>query len=346
VSLSDLAAGVAFVAIVAYSVFGGADFGAGVWTALASGPRRREQREAIFRAMGPVWETNHIWLILLVVTLFTAFPHFFAQLFVTLLVPLTVALVGIVFRGAAFAFRHYGEENAPRLPATVAVFSVSSLLAPFAMATGVGVVASGRAHIEHGEVTSGSYWAWVHPFPIMAGIIALAICAFLTAAYMTTRTEGALREDFRLRALAASLALGAITAVALPVAAWDAPDFFDRLSEPAPLPIMAVAVVMGLTSLLVLWRRWWLLAPPVAAATATLVIAGWGAAQYPFAAIPDVHIDEVAAPDATLRAFLVALPFGALILVPSLVWLYLTFRGPTMEETAAGTSSSPGRGPR
>lgn len=345
-SLSDLAAGVAFVAIVAYSVFGGADFGAGVWTALASGPRRREQREAIFRAMGPVWETNHIWLILLVVTLFTAFPHFFANLFVALLLPLTIALVGIVFRGAAFAFRHYGEEGAPRLPATVAVFSVSSLAAPFAMATGVGVVASGRMHIEHGQVTSGSYWAWLHPFPIMAGVIALAICGFLTASYMTTRTEGLLREDFRQRALAASLVLGAVTAVALPVAAWDAPDFFDRLSEAAALPIMAVAVAMGLASLLVLWRRWWLLAPPVAAATVTLVIAAWGAAQYPYAVVPDLHIDEVAAPAATLRAFLIALPFGALILVPSLVWLYLTFQGPAWGEAAAERQSPPAHGSR
>ncbi len=324
----ELAAGVVLVAIIAYSIFGGADFGAGVWTALASGPRREAQREALFNAMGPVWETNHVWLILLVVTLFTAFPPLFADIFVALLAPLTIALVGIVFRGAAFAFRHYAEEGRPRLPATVAVFSVSSLLAPFAMGAGVGAVASGRIHVMGGQVTTGSYWAWLHPFPIMAGLIAVAICGFLTASYMTTRTRGALREDFRNRAIAASLVLGAITTIALPVAAFDAGDFADRLWEPAPVPIMAVAVAMGLLSLAVLWRRLWFTVPPVAAATAALVVIAWGAAQYPFGIVPDVHIDTVAAPAATLHAFLIALPIGALILVPSLAWLFLTFRGP------------------
>lgn len=336
-SASELAAAVALVAIIAYSIFGGADFGAGVWTALASGPRREDQREALFNAMGPVWETNHVWLILLVVTLFTAFPPFFADVFVALLAPLTIALVGIVFRGAAFAFRHYGEEGQSRLPATVAVFSVSSLLAPFAMGTGIGAVASGRIHIVNGEVTTGSYWAWLHPFPMMAGLIAVATCAFLTASYMTTRTEGRLREDFRSRAIVASLLLGAITTVALPVAAFDAGDFADRLWEPAPVPIMAIAVVMGVLSLAVLWRRLWFTVPPVAAATAALVVMAWGAAQYPFAIIPDVHIDSVAAPSATLHAFLIALPIGALILVPSLAWLFLTFRGP-----AHGEGGEPG----
>src|SRR3990172_8268379 len=111
-------------------MFGGADFGAGVWTALASGPRATQQRDAIFRAMGPVWETNHVWLILVVVTLFTAFPPAFADLFTALLIPLVIALVGIVFRGAAFAFRHYGYDAEAGLPATGVVFAVASVIAP------------------------------------------------------------------------------------------------------------------------------------------------------------------------------------------------------------------------
>src|SRR4030067_1467014 len=129
-SLENLAAAVALVGLIAYAMFGGADFGGGVWTALASGRRAGEQREAIFRAMGPVWETNHVWLILVVVVLFTAFPPAFADMFTALLVPLVIALVGIVFRGAAFAFRHYGRGGEAGVPATGAGFSVARGIHP------------------------------------------------------------------------------------------------------------------------------------------------------------------------------------------------------------------------
>jgi len=338
VSLEVLAAGVILAGLIMYAMFGGADFGGGVWTALATGPRAREQREAIFRAMGPVWETNHVWLILVVVTLFTAFPSAFADLFTALLVPLVMALVGIVFRGAAFAFRHYGQEAPVSLPATGAVFSIASILTPLTMGLAVGAVAGGRITIEDGVVTSGLYEPWLRAFPIILGVIAVAMCGFLTASYMTTRSVGALREDFRNRALVASLALGAATTAALPVAWWDAPAFWERLQRPLPLAIVSVAVVAGLCSLAVLWRRAYVLAPPVAAGTVALVIAAWGAVQYPYLVLPNVKIADAAAGHETLLSFLVALPIGALILIPSLALLYFTFSektGGTPDEGAA-----------
>lgn len=336
-SLENLAAGVVLVGLIAYAMFGGADFGGGVWTALASGRRAAEQREAIFRAMGPVWETNHIWLILVVVTLFVNFPPAFADLFTALLVPLVIALVGITFRGAAFAFRHYAYGGGPRLPATGLVFSVASLVTPLTMGMALGAVAGGHITIENGVVTSELYEPWLRPFAIVCGLIAVAMCAFLTASYMTTRTSGELREDFRRRALGASLVLGALTTIAIPVAYLDADAFWERLVAPAPLTIMALAVVGGLTSLVVLWRRWWVLAPPVAAGTVALVIAAWGAVQYPYFILPDLRISDVAAGDATIRAFLIPLPIGALVLVPSLVLLYRTF-----SEQTGGPEAAPG----
>lgn len=163
------------------------------------------------------------------------------------------------------------------------------------------------------------------------------MCAFLTASYMTTRTSGELRDDFRRRAFGASLVLGALTTIAIPVAYLDADAFWERLVAPAPLAIMAMAVLGGLTSLVVLWRRWWVLAPPVAAGTVALVIAAWGAVQYPYFILPDLRISDVAAGDATIRAFLIPLPIGALILVPSLVLLYRTF-----SEQTGGPDVAPG----
>jgi cytochrome d ubiquinol oxidase subunit II len=335
-SLENLAAAVALVGLIAYAVFGGADFGGGVWTALASGRRAAEQREAIFRAMGPVWETNHVWLILVVVVLFTAFPPAFADLSTALLVPLVIALVGIVFRGAAFAFRHYGHIVEVSLPATTAVFSVASIITPMAMGMTIGAAASGNITIEDGAVTSGLWEPWLQPFPIVCGLVAVAICGFLTACYMTTRASGELLEDFRMRGLVASLVLGALTTIALPIAYWNADPFWNQVTDPVPLAVMGAAVAMGLASLVVLWRRWYVLAPPVAAGTVALVIGGFGAVQYPYLILPHERIADVAAGDSTLAAFLIALPIGALILVPSLVLLYVTFSEKTGGPGAEG----------
>lgn len=330
-SLETVAAGVVMLGLIAYAVFGGADFGGGVWTALASGPRAREQREAVFRAMGPVWETNHVWLILILVTLWTAFPPAFAHIFTALFVPLVIALVGIIFRGAAFAFRHFGEDAPVHLPATGAVFSVASMLTPVAMGVAVGAVAGGHISIVDGRVASGLYAPWLRAFPLVCGGIGLAMCAVLTAFFMTTRTSGELREDFRRRGIVASIVLGTLTTAAIPIAHWDAAAFADRIARPATLALMSAAVLAGVSSVFVLWRRWYNLAPPIAAITVALVIGAWGAAQYPYLLLPGETVAEAAATRGTLAAFLVVLPIGAAVLVPSLALLFWTFRGETGE---------------
>ena len=306
--------------LIAYAVFGGADFGGGVWTALASGPRAGQQREAVFRAMGPVWETNHIWLIFVIVTLFTAFPAAFAQLFTALFIPLVIALLGIIFRGAAFAFRHFGDGNEAQVPLVGSFFSIASIITPLAMGIALGAVAGG-----HITTRGGASEPWLRPFPLVTGLIGVAVCAFLTACFMTDRTDGQLREDFRRRGILASVALGALTTVALIVASWDAKPFWERLSSPVPVAVISVAVVMGLASLVVLWRRLYKLAPPVAAGTVALVLAGWGVVQYPYLILPDQRISDLAAGTTTLVPFLVSLVIGAVVLVPSLVFLYRTF---------------------
>jgi cytochrome d ubiquinol oxidase subunit II len=320
--LESVVAGVVVVALMAYAIFAGADFGAGVWEALAFGTRRHEVREALSRSMGPVWETNHVWLILILVTLWTGFPTAFAAIFESLFIPLTVALVGIVFRGAAFAFRHYGESAGGELPATDLVFSMASIITPFALGVAVGAVAYGR--IEPGTEASSATDAWLHPFPLACGLIGLGICAFLTPFYMLERPLGDLREQFRQMALFGSLGLGVVTTLALVVAAWDAPDFFDRLIEPVPLLLIAVAVLLGLASLAVVWRALHL-AAPVAAGAVVAVIAAWALAMHPYLILPALEVNDAAANDSVLQAFLIALPVGAAILVPSLLYLFVLF---------------------
>ena len=185
-------------------MFGGADFGGGVWDVVARGPRREQQRSAIAEAMGPVWEANHVWLIFVVVILFSAFPRLFAALFTGLYVPIGIVLIGIVMRGASFVFRNYVREIGGSHGAWSAVFSVSSIVSPFVLGACAGVIASGGIRRSAaGEVDVVGAGTWLAAFPLVCGALALALCAYLAAVYLTVETTGQVREDFRVRALAA-----------------------------------------------------------------------------------------------------------------------------------------------
>ncbi|MCL6646175.1 MAG: cytochrome d ubiquinol oxidase subunit II, partial [Dehalococcoidia bacterium] len=243
------AAGVALAAVMMYAMFGGADFGGGIWSLLAWGPRKQEQRLALEKAIGPVWETNHVWLILLVVTLFVVFPTAYAVIFEALYVPLFIALLGIVARGAAFAFRHYGQRESRLARQSLQWFSWASVATPFTFGLVIGAVTGGHIETEGSRVLSGPFTGWLGPFALMCGLIGLLICAFLAAAYMVPRTEGALQEDFRRRAIAASLALGVATTVAIPVAAADADAFASHLDDARVVAAMAVTALLGLAAL-------------------------------------------------------------------------------------------------
>ncbi len=322
-----LAALLVLIGLIMYAAFAGADFGGGIWTALASGPRAHEQREGLFHAIGPVWETNHVWLIFVVVALFAVFPKGFEALFIALLFPLALALVGINFRGAAFVFRHFGKSRHTELPATGAVFSIASTLTPFFL--GMAVTATGAGHIRlvQGEVQDVLWSAWLNPFTIVGGLIGVAICAYITPFYMMVRTRGELREDFRKRAIAGAVALGILTTLEIPLAWLSAPLFFAGLIRPLPLLTVGLAVISGTTTLVLLWKRIYLLAQLCADVTIALTIAGFAAALYPYLLIGEMTLAQAAAPEATILAVMLTLPFGMLILAPSLIFLYRTFGG-------------------
>ncbi|BCS53877.1 cytochrome d ubiquinol oxidase subunit II [Geobacter sp. SVR] len=323
--LEFLAASALLLGLVMYAVFAGADFGGGIWTALASGPRAREQREALFHAIGPVWETNHVWLIFVVVVLFTAFPKGFAPLFTALLTPLVIALVGINLRGAAFAFRHYGRETGRDVPLIARTFEISSVLTPFALGVAVTATATGRITVHYAAEAGATQW--LTPFTVVGGVTGMAICAYLAPIYMTVRTTGGLQEDFRRYGMIAGLVLGMVTAAAIPLARADAPLFASRLLGGWPLACVALAVVAGSTTETMLWRRRYLLGQISAAATVTLTIAGFCAAMFPDLLTGQLSLSAAAAPRSTLIAFLSVLPFGIVVLAPSLILLYRVFRG-------------------
>lgn len=330
---AKLAAIVVLSGLVGYAVLGGADFGSGIWSALASGPRKEQQRNALYKAIGPVWETNNVWLVFAVVVLFMAFPPAFGDLFIALLVPITIGIVGIIFRGAAFAFRNFAKEaGAPTAPVHGITFSIASVIAPFFFGVALGATAASEIEVEQSFVASGLYEPWLRPVPILFGLTAVAICGYLTMNYMTTRSGGELREDFRRQGLISGAAVAALSIATLALARWEAPDFWELWQRPAPLAMSGVALLAGLASMFVLWRRWCPLAPVTGGGAMALLVATWGVIQYPYFIVPGDDIFQAATNDAMLRASLISLVVGAVIIVPALLLLYLSFVGEPAEE--------------
>lgn len=314
-------AAVAMVTVALYAIFGGADFGSGVWDLLASGPRRERQRSVIAHAIGPVWEVNHVWLIFLIVLLFTCFPPAFADLSTGLYVPLSFVLVGIILRGAAYAFRQAATRVAFVGRLWGRVFGIASIVAPFFFGAAIG------------GLTIGSY-RWTSPFALTIGVFAVALCAQLAAVFLTLEVEGELREDFRTRAIAATFTLAAVGAGALGIAKLTAQPTFGNLMSQHALPGIGVAMALGFAVLFALVARRYVIARVAVAAEAVAILAGWYAAQTPYIIPGGLTFGDALAPLATLQAFLWLVAVGSVLLVPSLLLLFYVFKRAPQDETA------------
>jgi cytochrome bd ubiquinol oxidase subunit II len=320
---------VILAALTLYALGGGADFGGGVWDLFASGPTRARQRAVIAGAMGPVWEANHVWLILVVVLLFACFPAAFAAIGTALHVPLAIMLVGIVLRGSAFTFRAYDRGDDATRRRWSRVFAVSSLVTPITLGASVGAVASGRLRVDPltGRVLADFVSTWWAPFPVALGVFTLALFAFLAAVFLTLESEEAdLRRAFRGRALVSGAIVGALAFGCIALSKHGAPLIFAGLTARAhSLPLQFLTAAIAISALVALARERYATARVLAIAQVTLVVWGWGISQYPYLIVPDLTLAD-AAPRSVLRAVLWALAGGAVLLVPALAYLFAVFK--------------------
>ncbi|MEO5721265.1 MAG: cytochrome d ubiquinol oxidase subunit II [Chthoniobacterales bacterium] len=316
------------VALIIYALMGGADFGGGMWHLLGTGPRAKEQQKAISRALAPIWEANHVWLILVIVLLFTGFPNAFAVMMTALHIPVTLILIGIVLRGSAFVFRKYDRSEAPRRRWGV-LFSLSCFFTPFMEGVTVGALATGDIRFVDGQVTTGFFAGWLSPFALTCGVFAVVLFAFLAATYLTVdpESEPELRDDFRRRALAAGLCLVPVAIAAFALSRNGAPEVFAGLTRWWAPFLLGATAVFGAAALFLLWTRRFALARMAAIGQVTLILGGWSLAQFPKLVTPDVTFANSAAPAITLRLLLIALALGGLFLFPSLFFLYRLFKG-------------------
>jgi cytochrome d ubiquinol oxidase subunit II len=311
-----LAAIVGLAAMVLYAVFGGADFGGGVWDLLAWGPRRTAQRAAITEAIGPVWESNHVWLIFAVVILFTCFPPAFADIATGLNAPLCFALVGIVMRGAAFVFRNYATDSPTLVRVWTVIFGIASLITPFWFGDAIGALATGR-------------YAWLSVFALSTGVFAVVVCAQIAAIFLVREADDtALREDFRKASIFATLAVWVVGLAPTVIAYGEEPKLFAGFLSTAPLIAVGCAVLLGLVVMFALARRHADAARLAVGAEALAILVGWFGAQAP-ALVPGRYTYvQAASSDAMLVAILIAAACGAALLIPSLLLLFAVFKGP------------------
>lgn len=322
---ADLLGATIVVALVLYALLAGADFGGGIWDLLASGPRRREQRALVEQAIGPIWEANHVWLVLVVVVLFTGFPRAFAEISIALFVPLVLLLVGIVLRGAAFTFRTYDFPDDRVQARWGLVFSASSVVAPIMLGVVVGALASGRLRLA---AAGSEPFAWLSPFPLSVGAFAAALFAFLAASYLAVEAKGELREDFVRRAIGAGVAVFAAAALAGALSWREAPVVFAGLTRRGfTIPLHLATAAAAIAAFAFLFRRRVRAARAAAAVQVALIVGGWAASQYPYVVVPDLTLASASAPRQVQVALLWALAAGAVFLFPALYALFRIFKG-------------------
>lgn len=318
---ADLVAAAMFAGVVAYALFGGADYGAGFWdlTAGRSDLADRARRQ-IDRSIGPVWEANHVWLVFVIVMLWTGFPRAFSAIMTTLAVPWSLAGLGIVFRGGAFVFRKssptYGQAQLHG-----AVFAASSVVTPFFLGTIAGAIASGRVPVDGG---GDPLTSWTGPLSIVGGVLAVLVTAFLASVLLTfdadRRGDPELAEWFRRRALLAAGVAGVGSLAAAITIETTAPSLADGLRA-AGAPLVGASVAAGLVTTVSLLRGRLAAARIGAFVAVASVVAGWGVAQYPDVLVDAATIDDVAGAPATMRLLLVVIGAACVFVLPALVWL-------------------------
>jgi cytochrome d ubiquinol oxidase subunit II len=324
--LADVPLILLLVGLAAYAVLGGADFGAGFWQLWGGrGERQKAIREHAHHAMGPVWETNHVWLIFVLVICWTAYPTAFGSIASTLCVPLFIAGIGIIMRGTAYALRS-GTASAREQRRIEVAFAISSILTPFALGAVIGGIASGRVPV--GNARGDLVTSWLNETSIFIGVLTVATAAYLAAVYLAADARrigrSDLEEAFRVRALAMGIVAGALALGGLAIVHDDARRIWDGLTSGGGLAAVIVSGLAGIATMLLVLRSRYEAARVTAAIAVAAIVAGWAAAQSPYI-LPGLTVEEAAASHSALVTLIVGVGLGAILLLPSLALLFGLF---------------------
>ena len=326
--MPELLAFVLLLAITAYSTAGGVDFGAGIWDLLAgTAPRGREARALIDHAMAPVWEVNNVWLVLSIVVCWTAFPPLFQAAFADLYPLFTLALIGLILRGAFFAFRHVADNPRAHRVADL-VFGISSVVTPFFFAATLGAIASGR-------VGEGVLAASINPMAIAFGFVSVAATAFSGASFLVGdarryRTPGMVAY-FQRRVVASGGALIVVGTGALVVIGLEAPSLLHSMLLGPGLTFAFVTMILTPTVMFLVWRGFFFFYRVLTVVAVGSMVMAWGFAQSPYLLPGRLTIEQAIAPPGTRAVLLAVTIVLILVIVPAMGLLYYLDQRNTLE---------------
>jgi cytochrome d ubiquinol oxidase subunit II len=345
VSKADAAAAILWIGATLYAVFGGADFGAGFWALMSgAGERGGRARHLIAGAIGPVWEANHVWLIFILVVLWTAFSVAFEAVMSTLFIPLCLAALGIVLRGTGFAFQEVAPELSGRSLAE-RLFAVSSVVTPFFMGTVVGAIASGRVPL--GNAAGDPVTSWINPVSVLIGVLFVATGAYLSAVFLISDARRAgdadLERYFADRALVAAIAAGVVALAGIFVLRADARYVYDGLTSDA-VPLVMLSAACGIGALVLIRRRARRGIRPLAVGAVVAIIWGWGVAQHPYLLPTDLTISAGAATGPTLTMVIIVFAVAVVLVLPSIGFLYTLTQRNLLEPHGETEDRRPGTG--
>lgn len=318
--------------VVLYVALAGADFGAGIWQLLSgvggTGSRGERIRDHAHESMGPVWEANHVWLIFILTVTWTAYPRFLGSFASTLGALLFIAGLGIVLRGASYALRSGAADGRETLLVD-GVFSIASLVTPFALGAAAGALAAERVPL--GNAAGAPFSSWLSPVPILVGVLTVCFSTYMAAIFLAAdsarRGDEQLVAAFRTRALAAGVVAGAAAIAGLIVIHANAHSLYHGLVHGAALIVMIVSGLAGIATLALVRSRRFEPARYTGALAVAAVVAGWAIARWPVL-LPGLTVDRAAAPHDTLVAVVIAVLGGGVLLFPSLALLFtITVRG-------------------
>ncbi len=321
--LADLVAVLLFVGVIAYALFGGADFGCGFWDLTAGdADRGAHLRHQIDKSIGPVWEANHVWLIYILVFLWTAFPEPFAAIMTTLFIPWLLVGLGIVLRGGAFAFRKFSTSFGEARMHGI-MFATASVITPFFLGMIAGAIASGRVPADG----NGDLWSsWTGPTSWIGGALAVLTTTFLAGTFLAADARRGGNEALAVEMGGKSLIAGAVTGAAAIGAAvtieLDAPTLASGLHGRG-LPLIVISALAGAASMWRLWHGDFARARIGAIIAVAAIVVGWGVGQYDWILVDEVTIAEGIGARSTQVGLVIVFAFAAVTAVPALIWLYV-----------------------
>ncbi len=323
-----------FLAILLYLILAGADFGAGIIEMFTSKKNVKRTRKTLYHAIGPIWEANHMWLIIVIVILFVGFPVIYSELSVYLHIPLTIMLIGIIARGTAFVFRHYDAVRDNMQSVYNRIFIWSSVVTPLFLGIIAGSTLSGRINPDATTFTSAYIYSWLDWFAVSVGIFTVALCGFLASVYLIGEADD---ENDRQRFIRKAKAMNIIAVLSgivvfiaaylenIPLAKW---IFEDKVG--------LGAVILATIALIFMWRyvlylkSITLIPRMLAAFQVTMILLAISYAHFPqfvFLHGRDaLSLLEHQAPYKTMQSLGWALLLGSIFILPSLFYLYYSFQ--------------------